>query len=150
MQIGQPSNVHGEWMSTAVAASGKFHQHDPIGCLTFGDESYQLLPWRGSRLDPAARNDPAFRPTSWGATTTNIANHPSAGALPGAGHVVRSPGFGTDARPGTEKWASSHVFANRPREHPPLTQRVSSRPAMSLPPLESRAGLYGSSMLVRG
>lgn len=178
MQIGQPSFMHGQWMSTAVADSGKFQEHDPIGSLTFGDSAYPELPWRGLRTHRSGTdgNSATFRPKSWGATaTTNIGNHPLAGSLPGAGLVVRSPGFGPDARPGanpqilrekaappyltctigvlsagTEKWASGHLFANRTREHDPLTQRISSRASHSLPPLESRAGRYGSSGLVRG
>jgi len=144
-QLGQSAFKHGPW-ATSSAVIGTFTEEDPVGVRTFGEEGY--IGWRGQGLKPGSGGGKDFRPKAWmGAAWTqppgNGGNHPGAGMLPGAGYVIRSPGFSFDARPGTEKWASGHYFANQTQEMP-LREMVLSRPFMGLPPLGQRPGLYGS------
>lgn len=144
INIGQSAFKHGVW-DTSSAVIGKFTGYDGVGTRTFGEEGY--TGWRGQNLKSAGTGED-YKPRTWaGAAWTvpagNGGNHPGAGMLPGAGYVIRAPGFSFDARPGTEKWASGHLFANQSQERP-LREAVLSRPFMGLPPLGQRPGLYGS------
>jgi len=138
MELGQPSWKHGQWLSTSSEEIGAFVESDPLGVKTFGEQDY--AGWRGQRLGRTASAE-TFRPASWAIRSQG--NHSGAGALPGAGYVIRAPGFGSDARPGTEKWATGHFYSNR-MAHTPLTDRVTLRHNNTLPPLGTRPALYGT------
>jgi len=138
IDIGQRTYTHGPWLCSSQVI-GKGTYDDPIGWKTFGEDGY--AGWRGKSLRNSGYRGRPGRSTRHVMGSTE--NHPSAAMLPGAGIVIREPGFSFDARPGVSKWASGHFFANLMDE--PL--REQTRPYTELPPLGQRPGLYGSGRL---